>query len=328
MNIKSLILSSMLLCYGQINAASYAPAKPDQNSFGNDVSMFLHKITPESIYGYTDFKFDSTRGANYNRFKGHSNLYSIGADHISLGTTLMAGLYYFRVDTALAAQFLFLPGTETVSDQTIKNQTVFAHILKIFSNEWYADVAGGYGNNQFNTLTVIAPSASFNETTATAHNSNNNWFVSINGIYRKAWQKYLLRANLGALYSEIDTGSYNYLFPVTNVIYNVRPLTNRATLILENAELGYFVNPKLMPFINGGLVQVAQFSNSRAILLPNTIINGAIPQYNMNKNAFRLGAGISYSYKNISLRVEEKYYNASGVFRSNQTLATIEYQFS
>lgn len=327
MNIKSLILLFTLCTSVLASAAENNIADQNKSSGGNEISMYLRKITPESIYGYTDFDFNSTKGENFNRYRGHSNLYSIGADHISLGSTLMAGLYYFRVDTALAAKFLFTPGTITTSDQTIKNQTLFGHILKIFSNEWYADLSGGFGYNQFNTYTVISPNEFISETRAAANNNNDNWFVSFNGIYRKSWQQFLLRANLGVLYSQIDTGRYNYYFPATEVFYNVKSLTNRATLLLENAEIGYYINPKFMPFINGGLAQVVQFSNSRPIILPTTIINGIIPQYNMNKNAFRLGAGFSFSYKNVNVRVEERYYNASSTFKSYQTLATLEYQF-
>ena len=49
---------------------------------------------------------------------------------------------------------------------------------------------------------------------------------------------------------------------------------------------------------------------------------------NMNKDGFRLGAGVAYTYKNVSMRVEEKYYNASSTFKSYQTLVALEYQFS
>ena len=48
----------------------------------------------------------------------------------------------------------------------------------------------------------------------------------------------------------------------------------------------------------------------------------------MDKSGFRVGGGIALTYKNATIRIEEKYYNAGGVFQSYQTLAALEYQFS
>lgn len=330
MKVQSAILSIFLLCLGQgVDAETLSGTRND--SIETDVKNggFFQKTTPEFLYGYTDFNFNSLSGYNFNRYKGHSNLYSVGADHISLNSTVMAGLYYFRVDTSLAAKFSFSPTPVVSSDQTIKNSTIFGHALKILTPNIYIDAAGGYGNNQLNTYTTIG-SNELNPVALFAHARNNttNWFVSFNGIYRRIWQKLLVRANLGVLYSQIDTPDYHYLFPATNSRQKVASLTNKATLLLENAEFGYFVNPKLMPFINAGLIQVAGFSESRPIISPLTVINGTLPQLSMNRSGFRLGGGLAYSYKNIAMRVEEKYYNAGLTFTSYQTLATIEYQFS
>ncbi|MFT4058695.1 MAG: autotransporter outer membrane beta-barrel domain-containing protein [Legionella sp.] len=327
MKIKWIFLSIALLYNGQIACAdAFSRIRNENVRAVNGHFGFFHKITPEMMYGYTDFDFNSVQTENFNRFKGHSNLYSAGADHLSLGANMMVGVYYFRIDTALASQFSFLPSPIITSGQTIKNNTIFTHLLKIFTPQLYVDVAGGYGYNQFDTYTklMIEPDALF----AHARNNNDNWFVSVNGIYRKNWQKFLLRMNLGVLYSQIDTPRYNYLFPASNIFLVVEPLTNKATLLLENAEFGYFINPKLMAFINGGLIQVAQFTNSRPLLNQAIVINGSLPQLNMNKDGFRLGAGVTYSYKNVTVRVEEKYYNASSTFHSYQTLAALEYQFT
>lgn len=333
MKVRLLIASIFLICNGQmVHADALSRTRNDvvQTVGGSsNTADFLRKITPEMMYGYTDFHFDSTTGANFNRYKGHSNLYSGGADHISLSQSIMAGLYYFRIDTALASQFLFTPGTVTTSEQTITNDTIFGHVLKIFTPQIYVDLAGGYGYNRFVTFTEIAASpGGLQPTEAHERHNNDNWFISLNGIYRKSWQKFLLRANLGVLYSEIDTGSYNYIFPATTTFANVAPLVNRSTLILENAEFGYSINSKLMPFIDVGLIQVAQFSNSRPLMSAATVINGSLPQLNMDKSGYRLGGGVSYNYKNLSMRLEEKYYNAGGTFESLQTLASLEYQFS
>lgn len=329
MKIQSVILSLFLVCHGQM---SYADALSRTRNGTvktiSDSSGFFQKITPEMLYGYTDFNFSSSAtGGNFNKYNGHSNLYSAGADHINLSPSIMAGLYYFRIDTVVNSKFKLSPSPVTTSDQTIKNNTIFGHVLKIFTPQIYADVAGGYGYNQLTTITQIDPSIS-PPNIAQARNNSDNWFVSFNGIYRKSWQKFLLRMNLGVLYSQVDTGHYNYVFPATSQVTPVASLVNKATLLLENAELGYLIQPKLMAFINGGLIQVVQFSNSRPILDSASTINGSLPQLNMDKSGFRLGGGVSYTYKNVTVRVEEKYYNAGSTFQSYQTLAALEYQFS
>lgn len=327
--IQSLILSAFLVCNGQmVYADALSRTRNDSAQTVNDSSGFLKKITPEFLYGYTDFNFNShSADGNSNRYNGNSNLYSAGADHISLGSSVMAGLYYFRINTDLTSTFSVAPNPVVRSEQSVKNNTIFGHVLKVFTPQIYADLAGGYGHNQFSTFSQVAPGTE-NEQIGSARNNSNNWFVSLNGIYRKTWQQFLLRANLGLLYSRIDAGAYDYTFAATNSIFGVRALTNKATLLQENAEIGYFINPKLIPFINGGLIQVVHFSNSRDILDPASVVNGSLPQLNMNKDGFRLGAGVSYTYKNVTMRVEEKYYNAGRTFRSYQTLAALEYQFS
>ncbi|KTC90812.1 autotransporter domain-containing protein [Fluoribacter dumoffii] len=322
MKIQSLILSTFLILNGSgLNANTLA--KDDTETPPKNV--FFKNITPEFLYGYTDFKFDSTSGANFNRYNGHSNLYSAGADHIALGQTTMLGIYYFGVDTELTSQFLLNPGFVTTSDQTIHNNTIFAHVFQIFTPEIYGDLSAGYGFNKFHTTTDIASDPT--PLVAQANNNNDNWFFSMNAIYRKAWKQLQVRANVGVLYSQIDTGEYNYFFPTTDVFQVVEPLTNKATLILENIELGYYIKPKVMPFLSAGLIQVAQFSNSRPLLDPASVINGSLPQLNMDQSGFRVGGGIAFTYKNATVRVEEKYYNAGGVFQSYQTLAALEYQF-
>lgn len=323
MKIQSLILSVFLICSGFcVNANTLSK---DETTSKTKILEYLGKVTPEFLYGYTDFNFDSSSGENFNRYNGHSNLYSAGADHLSLGQTMMAGIYYFGIDTALHSQFLLTPGFVTTSEQTVHNNTIFGHIFKIFTPEIYADVSGGYGFNKFITLTEIASGST--PLIAQATNNNDNWFVGLNGIYRKSWKQFLMRANVGVLFSEINTGRYNYFFPSSATFQVVEPLTNKATLILENIELGYFIKPAVMPFISGGLIQVAQFSNSRPLVDPASIINGSLPQLNMDKSGFRVGGGIALTYKNATIRVEEKYYNAGGIFESYQTLAALEYQF-
>src|ERR1700733_12716105 len=154
MKIRFIIFSALLICNGQIAVADAlsrtrnTEVRSETKNAGTGRTGFFKKITPEMLYGYTDFNFNSTKTGNFNRFKGHSNLYSVGADHLSLSPSVTAGIYYFRIDTALASEFSFSPNPVAVSDQTIENNTIFGHVLKVFTPQIYVDVAGGYGYNQ------------------------------------------------------------------------------------------------------------------------------------------------------------------------------------
>ncbi len=137
----------------------------------------------------------------------------------------------------------------------------------------------------------------------------------------------MFRGNVGAFYSQINFGSYNLnpIFSGTPII--IEPLVNRATLIIESGELSYVINPEVMPFINAGLIQVPQFSNSRP-LVAASLINASLPQLSLNQNGFRLGAGVNFKHKRVTWRLEEKYYNSVGTFISYQTFLGIEVDLS
>jgi hypothetical protein len=338
--VNVLILSVLLLCMGQITYAEILtpstkekveqPETPEKNKADSaKKSGFFSNLAAEMLYGYTDFNFHSSEISNFNQFKGHSNLYAGGAEHLTVSPSITGGIYFFRINTEVDSKFSLSPFPVSDSKQTIKNNTIFAHVLKIVKPQFFIDVAAGYGYNHVNTFTTLQPSALNTEALlAYAINNTNNWFFSVNGIYRKPWKKFLFRGNLGVFYSKINAPEYNFIFPTINFSDLAQNLTNRATLILESVEVGYNVNPKFMPFIGAGLIQVAQFSFNRPVINPTTVINGSLPQLFLNKDAFRLVAGFSYKYKKFALRVEEKYYNASSTFKSYQTLVILEYKFS
>ncbi|MFI4962646.1 MAG: autotransporter outer membrane beta-barrel domain-containing protein, partial [Legionellales bacterium] len=313
-------LISSLICGQAVHANS---TKEPQNNGLNDKTEpgLLKQIKPELLYSYVDFNFNSTQDTNYNRFQGYSNIAAVGADNITLRKDLLAGLYYFNVTTSFNSQSLLMPFTVNQSQQTINNNTIFGHVLKTFNPNWYMDLAGGYGQNKLTLLTATQTPLPFE-----ANTHNDNWFVSLNALYRKTWTDFILKANVGAFYSQINTGPYQFVAIDQSLSQPVPALVNKATLIMENAELGYNLNPELVPFINGGLIQVAQFSNSRPVV--SAVINGSLPQLNLNKNGFRLGAGITFKHKQLSLRLEEKYYNSAGTFISYQTFLGLEYQFT
>ncbi len=296
--------------------------KSSVNTPSKHAPMFKQLI-PKFLYTYLDFDFDSTTKSNFNRFQGHSNLYSAGADHIVLARNLFAGLYLFDIETSVNSQVILGPAGLVVSHTNIKNNTIFGHILKAFNRQFYIDAAGAYGQNNIFSVTELTPTPILGVSSSTNH----NWFYSIHGIYRKNWKKLLIKASTGFLSNEVKSDTSYVIFQTEKAPQMVKPLTNKAAYVMENLELGYSLSHIITPFINGGLVQVVNYSNSRPIV--NTVaIIGALPQLEMNQDAYRLGAGVSLRFKKFTLRLEQKYYNAGRTFTSNDSLINLSFPFS
>lgn len=330
MKIQSIMLLTFLILNGQnANAGETSQARPNKDQNLSNTTQKspgrFNQFTPEFLYSYIDFNFDSTTIANYNRFQGHSNLYSVGGEHIKLFQSLYAGIYVLRVNTDLNSQALLIPGLVTHSSQSIRNNTLLGHIRKTISPGFDVDLGAGYGQNKLSGLTYIFPTT-VNEILGYSNYHSNNWFANINALYRKTWNKTVLKAYAGLLYSRINADSYDFLFNSGNRFKTIAPLTNKVTYVMEGVELSHKITPVLAPFVNGGLIQVAQFSNSRPTLL--TPINGSLPQLNMNRDGYKVGGGLTFNNKQFTIRLEQKYYNAGNTFTSNQTLVAVEYKFS
>jgi len=118
MNVLATGLSVFLVWNGALVYAAAPTATPtaaESSKFG-DVSPapqskgMFNKLSLGALYSYTDFDFDSTAGGNFNRFQGHSNLYSVGVGNVQLYPDVTAGIALFRVDTALSSQVYLDPG--------------------------------------------------------------------------------------------------------------------------------------------------------------------------------------------------------------------------
>lgn len=307
-----------------VSPASKAPVSkspaPTQQRFNG---MFSH-IAGGFGYSYTDFNFDSsTVDGNYNRFKGTSNLYSLLAENLRLSKDWAAGVAIFKVDTSVTS-FFRIGSDPSTSNSSTHNYTLFAHATRRVAPWFSVDMAGAYGQNKIKTQNVLSLGDNFLQY-GVANTNNNNWFASIMGTYSRPWKNWQFSGSGKVLYSQVDSPAYPFVYPAPIGTQVVASLTNKVTYLTENVEVGYRLTPLFMPFLNGGLIQVASFSNSRPIV--GTVINGTLPQLNMDKNAYKVGGGLSYNYKQFAVRLEEQYYNAGGTFTSTQTILLLRYQF-
>ena len=217
---------------------------------------------------------------------------------------------------------LLEPSSLVTTHQTITNNNVTAHLLQEIKPNWYIDVLGNYGQSQLSYLTSVG-AAGTEQTVSPAKSRGNNWYVNLTGEHVHPWRKFVLKGFLSLLHTENNQSSYNYYFTPSEPS-PVAPISNQATFVLENAEIAYVDSPHIQPFINGGLLQVLQYSNSRPIVSGVALV-GSLPEFTINQNGFRVGGGVSLIYKQVVLRIEQQYDQRGTVYHSNQTIAAITF---
>ena len=316
------LLSTQIVVAG--GAGSLLQTKEDSQAENVGPEGSWKQLWLSSLGVYTDFKFNSTQGANYNLYKGYSKLASIGGNNIFLFPGLTAGVALFRVETQIGSQLFLNPGIPARASQSIRNNTLFGHVLKQFKPNFFMDLSAAYGKNKLNTTSFLNMGGA-GEQVGYANTYSTNWFASLMGVYTKTWKRWLMNANGRILYSTVENGRYSFFFQTAFPTQVVEPLSNKSWFLMENVELGYNLEkyPAWIPFVNAGLVQVLSYQNSRPLV--NIAINGITPQLNLDKNGFRLGAGLAYTHKQFTLRLEEQYYNAGSVFTSYQTILGVKY---
>lgn len=321
MKVNSNVIFAVLLGVAPIITFADIPGEVERSKgkFSNLSLGFLSS--------YIDFKFNSTMGTNFNRFTGHSNLYSAAMGNVQITPSWTAGMAIFKVNTTVNSQLVLNPGLPSTSEQITHNNTLFGHVLKQFTSQFFLDLAAAYGQNKVSTQSwIINPGV---PQIGHAQSHSNSGFASLTALYSRPWNNFVLNANGRLLYSQVSSGRYPFTFAPTFPNQIVEPLTNKALFLVENAELEYKFQPTIMPlnpFINGGLIQVLQFSNSRETI--NTPINGISPQLNLNKNGYRLGGGLSFYHKQLTIRIEEQYYQSGGTYSSYETIVGLRYMIS
>ncbi|MBN9229449.1 MAG: autotransporter outer membrane beta-barrel domain-containing protein [Legionella sp.] len=283
-------------------------------------------VTATGVYAYNDFKFDSTAGDRFNRYKGHMNFYSVGGNNVKLNQYLSGGLFVYWIDTSFVSQLLLPSLPLTTANQSISNNSIYAHVLANVKSSFFIDAAGGWGRNSGRYTT------SFTTNTLQqgfARTSGDTWFVSGAALYNTQWKQLSISANAGILYTEVMQNPYSLSYAAMTINtppQYVRRLQTNATYILENLEVGYQMSPMFQPFINGGLVQVADFNTSQRVIGIDVI--GPVPAVNLDMNGYKIGGGLGINYKQYALRLEEQYFQRGGAYSSNQMTLTLRANFS
>lgn len=278
---------------------------------------YLKNFSLQAMYNYNNFKFNSTATDSYNKFQGHTNLYLIGGYDTEIRKNMSGGVYFYNSQTNLTSELLLNPSSLVSTTGSIQSNSVIAHLEQEAKPSWFIEEVGGYGQNSFAYQTVLGPNTS-TANTGDAKAQGNNWFVMLGGKYVHSGNRITTKAGLSLLYAQITQGAFSYFFSPTSPTY-VPELVNKSTYLLENVEFTYKASEKIQPFFNAGLLEVLQFSNSRP-LINDSVIVASSPEFNLNQNGFRVGAGLSMVYKKATLRLEQQYDQRGSVFHTNQSI--------
>lgn len=316
----SCLLSQCVISHAGALAPTASGLKPE-NGISQDV---YKKMIPKFLYSYIEFDFDSTSGSSYNKYFGQTNFYGAGVENIRVADKTYAGLTLFQIDSHVKSDTRLNPFEAILSKRTIANNMIFMHFLRNLNQSFSIDVQGSYGHSNVLNNTLIMEPIPLVGISRTASNSG---LFGLTGSYHKPFKKVRLSTSVGSVYNYVRSGASTAYLEIFLPPESVRALTTQTVLLFENAELGYRYNNNFTPFVNGGLVQVPYFANSRAVVNSANLI-GTLPQLVMNLPAYRLGAGISINRKYYSLRLEQKYYNAKNILVSNTTSLGINFKFS
>lgn len=285
----------------------------------------LGPFSLQALVNYNDFKFNSSSTGNYNRFQGHSDLYLVGGHDDKINESLSGGVLLYNVTTRITSNVLLAPASLVITNQEASNNNVMGHVLYQIKPNWYIDLLGNYGRSHLSYRTLFnANATAFNAPMVSRPTSHgNNWYASVTGEHIYPWHQFVLKGFLSLLHSEVYQSSYSYYFGSSAFAPNhIASISNQATFLLENAEIAYTVSPSIQPFVNGGLLQVLQYANSRPIVTSVALV-GTLPEFNISQNGFRVGGGVSLAYKQVVLRLEQQYEQRGMVYHSNQTIAAI-----
>ena len=316
MKIKCVVLNFILLLH--ITNGHANDTQKDNHSYTKSGPFSL-----QALANYNDFKFNSSSAGNYNHFQGHSDLYLIGGHDAKIRENLSGGILVYNVTTRITSNVLLAPASLVTTNQKVTNNNVMAHVLQQIKPNWVIDLLGNYGQSHLAYRTTISSETGNAPKVSPATSYSNNWYVSITGEHVHPWRQFLFQGFLSLLHSETNQSSYNYYF-TPYVPSPVASINNQATFLLENAEITYTASPHIQPFVNGGLLQVLHYSNSRPIV-SSIVLVGTLPEFNINQNGFRVGGGVSLIYKQLILRFEQQYDQRGIVYHSNQTIAAITF---
>lgn len=268
------------------------------------------------LYAYRNYLFN-TKKLGFNQLQGNSNLYIIGGNNLQISDSLFGGIFLYQLVTHL--NISLTPDDST--NQDVHNHSVFAHVLKRVNTNLFIDVLGGYGHNTMAYLTS-APQTDLGNI-GFAHGTGYDWFTSLKAVAVRPWRQFNLTGNIGVLYGDVTQNTFTYTFVSPFPSVEIPSIRTNSTLALESAEIGYRLNTNIEPFLNGGLIQVLSYQNTRERGIGLFSI-GALPDISSRHGGIQIGGGVTLQYKQFTLRLEQQYYERGDIYCSNQTLASLK----
>ncbi|KTD15059.1 Uncharacterised protein [Legionella israelensis] len=277
------------------------------------VTQFLRpKMYSSEIYN--DFNFSSHLLANFYKYHGHSYISTVGIDNLSWGP-VYSGIFLSEIETRYNTGSKFgLIGTQ--GQTKINNHSIFGHLLWKVYHYVYLDFLGGIGENHFVLdNTVNSPFLVTGSRRGLARYDGSDGYAGIRTILGYRFKRFFINANLSYIYSRYRQDGYVIQYP--GIPQLVPSLTTKLDTFIERAYLYYLYNEHFYPYLNGGLLQVANRRFSRAIN-QNTVINSPLPQTILDNNGYFLGLGARIIYRRVEIQPSFEHSRRGDAFRNNQ----------
>lgn len=316
-----LMFSIFIVAYSSLSFSAISHGGKDNAPLG-PIGHMLHGSLPGLIYSYVDFYFNSSSGANFNRFRGHSNIVGFGGNQLNLFKDFQGGVFFYHIDTSNMTYISISPNSPSLYNSKNRNDTIFAHLTKPLKHGFSVDGGFGYGSNH-STLNGTIYASGLTPFYSNASYSFNNWFANATLFYQRQMKSFVVSAFVQGLYTQSDVNGYTQQFSANFSPSTVAPLTTKITYILEDVTVNYKSNNPFSPYLSAGLIQVADYSQSRPSLAGT--VNGSLPQLALNQSGYRLGGGLGYNHKNAAVRVDYRYYEAGSQFHSSQVTLNLTY---
>jgi len=272
-----------------------------------------------SIYSYRHFRFNSVRLPNLQRYYGYASQYTLGANQFRIKKDITGGLAFFHMDSHVNTAAIILPAPLIRTAQQIRSDFVFGHVLIPIKpkSPIAIDLIGGYGQSKTNSYSIIS---SARQQFVHGNSSSEDWFVSVAALYTNTWKNFIYKGAFSVLHNELDQKRFTAISNLRSI--TILPLTNIVTDLIEGVEVGYKLNDKIVPFIDGSLIQVVQFSNSRPLV--TGVLIGTLPELSLDQNGYQVGGGIGFNFKPVILRVEQLYIHRGNPYRSHLSRVTLK----
>jgi hypothetical protein len=266
--------------------------------------------------GYMTFDYNSTKGASYKRYNGHSNVLGLDVGFIPVAANLFAKLNLITINTGLNAS-QSINNILTESYVKTRGNVVDLTLLRPISEHWFITADGGYGRTKSDNEATLAPGTP-NQVTGYFRSNGDVANMAATLLYKKSIFNLNYQTFGNIAYSRVQVDESTVRYSTSNAVGHNPEFINNAVFSREGMELSYTLNKRIEPFINAGLIQVLKNTYNQNIVPASA--TGPLPQLVLDNGGYNLGAGANFLGGLLRIGYQ---YNHRGPFNSHLIAARL-----